>query len=58
MSDNLKIKEPQDKNFINIHEEWEVNYWTKTLGVTKQQLVDAVKKVGTGTAAVKKYLGK
>lgn len=58
MSDNLKIRQPQDKNFINVHEEWEVEYWTKALGVTKSLLITAVKAVGTSTEKVKKYLGK
>jgi len=58
MPDNLKIRQPQDANKINVHESWEVEYWTKKFGITKQQLVDAVKAVGVSVAAVAKYLGK
>jgi hypothetical protein len=56
MSDNLKIKQPQDPNKININETWEVTYWTKTLGVTEQKLREAVKAVGPMVTAVKKWL--
>ena len=58
MSDNLQIKEPADGNKVNIHEPYEVNYWCRKWGVTKDQLVAAVKAVGTSKAAVAKYLGK
>lgn len=58
MSDNLNRRQPEDKNFINLHEKWEVDYWTRTLGVTETQLRAAVKAVGNGTAKVKNHLGK
>ncbi|EKN4790584.1 MULTISPECIES: DUF3606 domain-containing protein [Yersinia] len=58
MADNLNIRQPQDKNFISLSEDWEVKYWTKALGVTEQQLRAAVKAVGSGTKKVKDHLGK
>jgi hypothetical protein len=58
MSDNLKKTKPQDSSKINVHEPYEVNYWTDALGCTKAQLISAVDKVGVSAAAVKKYLGK
>ena len=27
MSDNLKIKQPQDPNKINVNQDWELTYW-------------------------------
>lgn len=53
MADNLNIRQPQDKNFISLSEDWEVKYWTKALGVTEQQLRAAVKAVGSGTKKLK-----
>jgi hypothetical protein len=41
-----------------MHESWEVKYWTKHLGVTKQELQKAIDKVGNSAAAVRKELGK
>jgi hypothetical protein len=58
MSDNLTKKRPQDASKINVHEAWELEYWCKEMGVTAQQLKDAVAKVGTSVSAVKKHLGK
>ena len=58
MSDDLTKRRPQDSSKINIHEAWELNWWSDHLGVSKQQLIDAVKAVGVSAAAVKKHLGK
>ena len=57
MSDNLKIKEPADGNKVNIHEPYELNYWCKKWGVSKERLVAAVKAVGTNKNAVAQHLG-
>jgi len=58
MSDNKQDRGPQDASRINIHEDYEVRYWTKALDVTKQELEAAVKKVGTSADAVREELGK
>ena len=58
MSDNLKIRRPEDPTKINVHESWELRYWTQALGVTERQLKDAVGVVGVSVSAVKRYLGK
>jgi len=39
-------------------EEYEIRYWTKHLGVSREDLQRAAEKVGTSTAAVRKELGK
>jgi hypothetical protein len=38
-------------------ENFEVKYWLKALGVSKDQLQRAVEKVGNSAAAVRKELG-
>jgi len=58
MPDNLNVRRPQDPTKINIHETWEVQYWTHKWGVSRAQLEGAVRAVGTGTAAVARHLGK
>ncbi|WP_342249360.1 DUF3606 domain-containing protein [Sphingomonas sp. OTU376] len=58
MSDNLQIRQPQDRLRINVHEPWELNWWTREFGVTRQQLEHAVRQVGVMTSAVRQYLGK
>jgi hypothetical protein len=58
MSDDLKNRGPADRSKINVHEKWEVDYWTKHFGVSEQKLRDAVKAVGVSADAVKRHLGK
>lgn len=58
MSDDLSKKRPQDATKVNVHESWELEYWSKKFGVTKEQLKNAVKAVGVSAEAVKKHLGK
>ena len=54
--DDLKNRGQQDRSKINMHEDHEVKYWTRQLGVSKEQLQNAVDKVGNGAAAVRKQL--
>jgi hypothetical protein len=58
MADDLGKRGPPDRSKVNVHEAWEVAYWTREFGVTEAQLRAAVKAVGTSTVAVRKYLGK
>lgn len=58
MTDNKKKTGSPDRDRINVNEDYEVQYWTKTLGVTAAQLREAVKAVGPTSAAVRKHLGK
>ena len=58
MSDNLQKAGPQDRSRINVHERWELDYWTKALGVSAEELERAVKAVGVSASAVREYLGK
>jgi hypothetical protein len=58
MSDNLQERGPQDRSRINVHEEWELRYWTKELGLSADELRQAVKDAGTSVKAVREHLGK
>jgi hypothetical protein len=53
---NLKVKGKPDRSKINMREDYEVRYWAKHLGVSKEKLQAAVDKVGNGAAAVQKEL--
>jgi hypothetical protein len=57
MDQKDKVGSP-DRNRINVNEDYELQYWAETLGVTKEQLRNAVKEVGTSAEAVKRYFGK
>ncbi|MDB5748054.1 MAG: hypothetical protein JWP72_2902 [Massilia sp.] len=56
MSDNLQKSGQQDRSRINVHEEWEVRYWTEALGVDREQLERAVAAVGVSADAVRAHL--
>lgn len=58
MGDDKTNRGPQDASRINMHEDYEVAYWTKKFGVTKAELEAAVKKAGVSVDAVAKALGK
>lgn len=50
-------KSTPDRSKINTREAWEMKYWTKALGVSKQELLRAVDRVGNSASAVRKELG-
>jgi hypothetical protein len=56
--DNLTKRDQRDRSKINMHEDFEVKYWTRELGVTRAQLQKAVDKVGNSAASVRKELGR
>ena len=58
MSDDLKNRGPQDRSRISLTEQWEVDYWTKSLGVSRERLEQLVREHGSSTEAVKKALTK
>jgi hypothetical protein len=49
---------PADPKTINVHEESEVDWWMRKLGVSYEQLRQAVSKVGPDAAKVAKYLNR
>jgi hypothetical protein len=56
MADDKTKRGPQDRARINVHEDYEVAYWTEKFGVTADELRDAVSKAGTSADAVEKEL--
>jgi hypothetical protein len=52
--DSLKKKGAADRSKINMSEDYEVKYWTKELGVSKDKLQKAINKVGNSADAVRK----
>ena len=57
MRDKLTKRSP-DRNKIAMDDDNEVKYWTKHLGVTREELQRAIDKVGNSAASVRKELGK
>ncbi|WP_329890755.1 DUF3606 domain-containing protein [Stenotrophomonas sp. SMYL11] len=58
MSDDKKNTGSPDRDRINVDEDYELRYWTTTLGVSAEELRAAVAAVGPTTVAVRKHLRK
>ena len=58
MADDVKDRGARDRGRVNVHEDYEVRYWTEKWGVTKDQLVAAVERAGVSVQAVARELGK
>ena len=55
--DHLTKREQPDRSKINMHESFEVKYWTHQLGVSRERLQQVVDKVVNSAATVRKELG-
>jgi hypothetical protein len=58
MADDTAKRDYRDSDRINVHEDHELRYWTKELGVTPEKLKQTVEKVGVMATDVRKALGK
>jgi hypothetical protein len=57
MSDDMNKRGPRDRSRIALGEEHEVKYWTKELGVSREELEQAVESVGNTVTKVREHLG-
>lgn len=53
MAEEKKKKEKTDRTRINLSDQYEMEYWTDKLGVSKGELERAVKEVGNNAKDVK-----
>lgn len=58
MADHRSERGPRDRQRINMSEGYEVAYWSKKWGVTREQLAEAVRQVGPISSAVAEHLGR
>jgi hypothetical protein len=58
MSDDKTNRGQPDRSKINMNEDYEVKYWTRHFGVTREELQKIVDRVGNSAAAVAKEFGK
>src|SRR4051794_36856600 len=56
MADNLNNRGQQDRSRVNSDEKWELAYLKGKMGVTTQQIEQAVKSVGNDRKKVEEYL--
>jgi hypothetical protein len=58
MSDDKSKTGSPDRDRINLSEDYEIQYWTRELGVSERELRAAVDAVGNTSRAVRDHLGK
>lgn len=58
MSDDKTKSGGQDRKRISLSEDYEVRDWSKSLGVTEEELRAAVEAVGNDADAVREHLSK
>jgi len=56
MPTDRRMPGARDRTRINVSEDSEVEYWAKALGVSKERLVEAIKRVGDSVQAVRTEL--
>lgn len=56
MSDDMNNRGEPDRSLISLSEPHEVSYWTHALGVTAEQLREAVSAVGNSAANVRRFI--
>lgn len=56
MSDDKNDRGPQDSSRVAMGEDYEVSYWTRRFGVSRERLQEAVDAAGNGAEAVEQYL--
>ena len=58
MSDDKRKRGEPDRGRIHLNEDYEVQYWTKELGISRERLEEIVNKVGNSADAVRRELSK
>jgi hypothetical protein len=58
MADDKSKVAKADRDRINLNEDYEVRYWSDTLGITELELEAVVEKVGPMVEDVRRFLRK
>lgn len=56
MADDPKQRNSPDSKRISIQEDHEVRYWTEALGVSREELEEAVRRVGNSADDVREHI--
>lgn len=56
MADDKSMNGPADASRIDVHEDYELRYWSEKFGCTPEQLKAAVDAAGTSADAVERHL--
>jgi hypothetical protein len=58
MADDPSKRRGSDRQRINVHEDYELRYWSEKFGVSRDELRRAVEQVGPMVQDVARHLGK
>lgn len=58
MADDTSKRGGQDRTRINLSEDYEVQYWTKTLGISRERLQELVRQHGDSVEKIREALNK
>ena len=58
MPDDRTNPGPADRSRISLTQDWEVDYWTKELGVSVEKLRQAIHAVGDSADKVREYVNR
>jgi hypothetical protein len=56
MADDKSNRGNPDRLRINPNEDWEVTYWAKELGITREKLIELVRKHGDSALRIRQAL--
>lgn len=56
-NEQLQFLQPEDWK-INVKDAWQVLWWCRHLGITKNQMEEAIASVGSSVADIKRYLNR
>ena len=56
MADDKNVRGTQDRSRINVNEDYELRYWTKSLGVSEERLRELVKEHGVSVERVREAI--
>jgi len=56
MSDNKNLRDNRDRSRVSGNEDYELSYLQEKLGVSREQVMDAIKAVGNDRQKVEDYL--
>lgn len=57
MSDDKTNSQGQDRERINVNQDYELRDWAKSMNTTPEKIKEAVTAVGDRAEAVRKYIG-
>ena len=58
MADDISPRHGQDRHRIDVDDQEDIRYWTERLGVTEEELRNAVHTAGIQIDDIRRHLGK